>query len=570
MPPVRRPFGHQSPEGKAGQSETDRDAFVYPHTNLENLCDSKNLLLFLNSRGRHSPEAFAHADLVRSRLDVLKAFDPSASPSKHAMLLYGQYTLETYGKMVERDDEDQAFEQPDFSTGKDVIQIQLRIMKFLVECCKLILSDLPPESLTAETVPIQAEPEPLAMDHQPRLAWLHGSIEAWYSLPGRHDFRRLQALIAAKRSACADAIWALREDPGFFLDAVQEMDDHRAERLPDTNGKTHPAANTPSYWDSVAKSAVTHFLQPWFHWSNLFDEAEALQQCEERYQAQADRSTIPEDYARQLQHFQKRLEWLAEVTISEIQTAFQASPPMRSLFVRQPHKPGKETRVVSKSSSTKHKLLWAFHLLFDEDKRSMFEIPNVMDELERILQHEPAQRDLLSPMMAGYVSELSLLSEGLRQLQLHPWARMRNIYPVDIMELLGSYEKALSGSIACVEAVESVSLSEEGEFATRYFHYPAEKRRSRETVDEMRRAEQRLDALWAKIDERFDQVPALREIWEVVSDGRSLHRTPEWIESSSTQDAGRATPRRSSIESEDPPFVPFSHLHIGDSSGTSG
>lgn len=39
-----------------------RDAYLFPHINLEDLSNNKYLLLFIKSRARNDPEAFAWSD----------------------------------------------------------------------------------------------------------------------------------------------------------------------------------------------------------------------------------------------------------------------------------------------------------------------------------------------------------------------------------------------------------------------------------------------------------------------------------------------------------------------------
>lgn len=46
------------------------------------------------------------------------------------------------------------------------------------------------------------------------------AAEAPYRVPANINFDQLQAVIAARRSAAEDHIWVLREDPGYFRDAV--------------------------------------------------------------------------------------------------------------------------------------------------------------------------------------------------------------------------------------------------------------------------------------------------------------------------------------------------------------
>ena len=45
-----------------------RDAYLFPHVNLEDLSNTKNLLLFIESRVRTDPEAFAWSDSQHIRM----------------------------------------------------------------------------------------------------------------------------------------------------------------------------------------------------------------------------------------------------------------------------------------------------------------------------------------------------------------------------------------------------------------------------------------------------------------------------------------------------------------------
>ena len=137
-----------------------------------------------------------------------------------------------------------------------ILEIQQKVLSFLVQCCKLILADLPPETLTDKSVAIEPDPGPVITDPEawPTLAGLR--TEAPYRVPARLDFSRLQAMIAAKYSAVKDHIWILRENPGYFNSIVQKFSTHRLETLLDVNGEQHPNLGSTQFWDFVLDSIV--------------------------------------------------------------------------------------------------------------------------------------------------------------------------------------------------------------------------------------------------------------------------------------------------------------------------
>lgn len=86
------------------------------------------------------------------------------------------------------------------------------------------------------------------------------SIHWWQCTPAHLDLRRLQGLVAARRSAAEDHIRSLREDPGYFADAVLDMKENRQEILPDTIGQRHPLMRpSPSsrFWERMLGNLIT-------------------------------------------------------------------------------------------------------------------------------------------------------------------------------------------------------------------------------------------------------------------------------------------------------------------------
>ncbi|XWX02099.1 hypothetical protein V2A60_010131 [Cordyceps javanica] len=227
-----------------------RDHFMWPCINQEDLSQPKVLPLFLNARGRHPPPAFAAADIDSVHLGlVCKALRPIFL-NEHVMILHGATPVEEYGKLVAWSDHPDAFEwmhtRKQFLPGEGlvILELQARLLKFLVDCCHDILHEIPMNDLTSEKYVIRPEPS-LKIDNEASgfasLAVM--AAEAPYRLPERLDLARLKSLLEAKMSAAEDHVWALREDPTYFLHEFLEVKDHRQEMLKDTQGKKHPVHN---------------------------------------------------------------------------------------------------------------------------------------------------------------------------------------------------------------------------------------------------------------------------------------------------------------------------------------
>lgn len=249
MSPFHRPdfaaFKRETPAQRDAGTKF-RDAYMWPYINLEDLSKPKTLLLFLQARARKTFDVFAFADADAAHMGyVTKAIVPPFL-NEHAMMLTNRKTPSTYGELVSWDDDDDAFEMMTswkaFHPGHGlvVLEIQARVYRFLVDFCKGILHDILADELTSDKFPIQ-EPVQLAAETVDGFASLAVmAAEAPYRSPADMDLARLESLISAKKDAAGDHIWALREDPGYYADALLENKEHCLEMLKDTKGKPHP------------------------------------------------------------------------------------------------------------------------------------------------------------------------------------------------------------------------------------------------------------------------------------------------------------------------------------------
>ncbi|KAF0329038.1 hypothetical protein GQ607_003706 [Colletotrichum asianum] len=228
-------------------STQDRDCFMWPYINQEDLLKPKTLLLLLNARGRHHPSHFAGADFDAMHLGCVTQRIVAVFLNCYVMILHGARDAREYGKLVAWEEHPDAFEwmhtRRQFMPGEGllVLEAQERTLSFLVKCCELILHDIPSDTLTTDVFPVQPEPEfknEQEADGFDSLAAM--AAEAPYRLPARLDLDRIQSLLGTKVAAARDHIWSLREDPGYFAEQLAEIKEHRQEMIKDINGNAHP------------------------------------------------------------------------------------------------------------------------------------------------------------------------------------------------------------------------------------------------------------------------------------------------------------------------------------------
>lgn len=284
------------------------EAYMWPYINLDDL-SSKSLPIFINSRGRHPPSVFARTDVDSMHLgSITHAVEEPVFLPGYTLFLDGD-TLETYGKLVSWEEDKEAvnlmFSQRQFTPGEGlrVFEIQERIYPFLIKCCELILHDLADSGLLLDDkFPIVRED--LAVDAQstslaegeilPTLASI--AAEAPYRLPAKLDLQRIKSIIAAKRSASEDHLWALREDPGYFGDTVMDWSEHRNDRLPDWNGNPHPTGpHTVDFWERVIRNVIADAYSGFMNWDLLLRFINRLTALQKKYEDQI-------SYDKQLPH----------------------------------------------------------------------------------------------------------------------------------------------------------------------------------------------------------------------------------------------------------------------------
>lgn len=583
MASVHRPDFQAFRREVKGDRETRtlfRDHYMWPYINQDDLCKPNVLLLLLNARGRNLPGVFAAGDLeamyLGRRLGALK----SPHVRGYIMVMDGPLHEEDYGKLVPRDLKSDWLEgdQKQISPGEGllILEAQDRLLGFLVSCCQQILHDISATEMFSDRFPLVTEP-PLKAETEVNgfnsLAIM--ASEAPYRIPAKLDFDRLISILSAKASAAKDHLWALREDPGYFFEHVREMKEHDPENVKDENGHTpfDGCEGLQRFWASSITVMLCDAYGNHEMYSQLRDEARHLQALQKLHESQiVPEKDLPEDYLWAILKFYTDLREIAVRVCFRLQVA-TASPPMRHLCVRAQPTSSSESEIVQisfilgkKISKVEGQLILLLSTLCEFGRSAdAFRWTLVMDELERLLESEPRAKELISPYIAGRLSELSIISHCMRQLERYqPWARsFVNMAAMRQKQLGEDFFRRFSAWITMKKKFKFRTMEEIFEKTHPVggkFNYPVGKRRSKENVEALRRAESKLDDFWALFDERmFRDAENIdtTALYQLLSQPRALQRTPEWTEPPSTQ---KSTPSSGSL----PGIVikPFSAFYI--------
>ncbi|KAH6659289.1 hypothetical protein BKA67DRAFT_589404 [Truncatella angustata] len=519
-----------------------RGSFIWPSINQEDLGDPKTLPLLLDARGRTHPNESAAADGEAMHLRKVTMAIVPIFLNQYVMILNGVTQQEDYGRLVAWDEHEDAFDwmhtRKQFLPGEGllILEHQQRVLQFLVQCCQKILHDIPLEQMTSDAFAIQPEPQlKISVDASGLSSLAVLAKEAPYRPPTLLDLDKIESLLAARTARAENHVWALREDPSYFAEALLEIKEHRQEMIKDIRGDIHPILKCGRGDILWARVIGTYFAE-------LRDQAQLLGALQRKYDAaiSPDRD-LPEEYLNALLKFRHYLN----------QTAVAASPPLRNLFVRNvpEYDTSSKIEVMSKQGIKLDKvagqLIWLLRTLWEDGTDLFFcRLTIVVDELDRLLRSEPKALELVSPYVAMLIGELSIVGECLRQLELYqPWANgFENASHERDDAIKRQFSQRTKGWGGVMEAFRDrnlVGLSHLGDPSDGKFQYPLGKRRNQANVEALRAAEANLDAFWNAVDVILNKQPGNLDgtaYKQMLSQPRYLQRTLKWIEPAAKKD----------------------------------
>lgn len=473
----------------------EKEAYLWPCINREDLTQTHNLLIFLNSRGRHLPDKFVFGDQLQAHTGEHSG--DTSETNKFKMSLYGHRSPKTYGQLVPRDTGDKVQQElrMDPVAGLQVLEIQERILDFLVKCCRLILHDFDCDRIDlieAKSAPPQLVPT------EPFSSVTAMAVVAPYRLPQRLDLKRLKMLISARCEEAEEHIWALREDPGYFARAMKEWSEHCPAKIPDKFGRPHEMVGKLEFWDEVATNMVFHAYSSLIFFTATDDAIgiaqEKLEGCRHKLESSCQ---LPREVELAFQRLDYVVDLLANEPLVDLTLGFAASPPVRYGYERlksdnQPF--FNDLKVKMGRSSTAGRVQMLFRTLLNSDQQQKHGLSNTVEEIQRLIDEQGKDSELISSWVASRFSDLALMTEVSRELSLfQPWYTAWRTRPH--VEDSAPY---FSRMVQCVHSVLTCANLDLANPAR--FPYPSDKRRTEKTVIKMRLAEKKLDQFWKVVD----------------------------------------------------------------------
>jgi hypothetical protein len=511
-----------------------RNEYLFPYINLEDLVKPTNLLLFFHSRGHNLPHVFSAFDRKTYRLGLTCNAIQQSFLEGYTMMLTGQTCPARYGMLLDCSVHDNAQsliggDQP--GEGLVTLEIQEKILRFLVRCAEIILPDL----LQSSKSILESLPPPASIHADDEWSSIATILaEAPYRVPEQLDFSGVRALVIAKRFEAEDHIWSLREDPEYFRDVVNQWSDHRVERLLDLDGKCHPDLDKPVFWEKVLHRVVTDAYSNLIMWDLTENQLSNLVKLRDHYGSRVSpNQRMPADYEIALCHFRNLIERMRFAPLVNFQQGISSSPSIRKSYRRKELMDG-ATAIVVHSEGIEPRddyFLWLIEQFRIKGKMELFGLSELLDELERVTRSNSGASKIqyISPWIATALAGLAAGVELERHLNFHQPPILRS---VPQKELDAEFAKSTILVDALFDAAKGGKFTDAGTPLTK-FKCPAGKRRTAESTAKRRKAERNLDIFWMTVDEHARNLgKPLHELLSGILASRELERTPEWVDPS--------------------------------------
>lgn len=515
-----------------------KDWIYYPHINIEDLTRSRTFLVLLDSRTRCTPDTFANSDMNSIRVGMRYGTIKPEYLKGYTMHLIGQKTPDTYGRITcWKGNPESAHAwvtgigaQP--GDGLIILEIQRRILRFLLKCTELLLHDLALDnvgSVGSQSVTFRGLRGYFSTNEPSHLERL---MEAPYETPDQFDFAHLHGLVNARRGEAEDHLWLLREDPAYFSEVLREAGENQHEIISIDQATQESALQAKSFWDRVIALLVCSVYRDVMFWNIVWQALQGLELLRQRHEsAMLSGQRLPKEYRRALSHFAGILDEMVEVTTELSERAILGCRPFHKYFSIKNRNPEDRVYDVHARREVADHLWWLIHQLRIPGDLEVIGLPCLLDEIERLVGSDRNERDRLSPQLARVISDFSILAELQRQLGLSsPGGRIASAVPLS--ELFGTREKLLAPAKRVMKRILAMQTVGQYGLDMPSFCYPIDKRHTNVTNAQMRSAEEQLDRFWEAVDCHFIRRTGktLHAQEGVKIESRKLARTREWVE----------------------------------------
>ncbi|TAQ88807.1 hypothetical protein B7494_g2891 [Chlorociboria aeruginascens] len=564
MPLHHRPEFNAYKRGLRG--EAYKWTYLLPFLNLEDLSDKVNLMLLLDSRAKYEPNVFAWVD--SSRIPMAQEFGISRLQTfQHYMLLTGESKM-TYGSIFQFGNDSETYDEGwtsvddgrSFLLGEGFLclEIQSKILKFLVGICELLLFDVNLENIRHDDADVF---ESLSLcqlnDSATTEEWcsmMETHTRAQYQVPQQFDIPYLRRLATAKRDETYDEIWALREDPSFFREKLEDKYSFNRNCHIAAFSLAQMSQNRPRSFDQEAfqdayQKLVFQFYSSANDWNMLLEDLNLIERLRSRYGADiSPTKPLPSDYNEALYILWMTLSRAMDDTLVALTVRLAMSIPLRRYYELEIGSTGLTARPKKAKSEKLPPIVALLHDLSDEDQQREFGSLDTLHEIERIMKTNKVQAALIDAPIARLLSELAALGEIDDQIIEHQ-PRIQCVKKNDALEkcwvkrfetnhiILASLEQPQDWARLCQPLTG--------------FEYPTNRKPNEDNVNQLRAAEAKLDKFWQNVDQHFVRHTGktLHGLMGKGIDNRTIFRTDPWQPLAVRSEAMKSTTLNCGIES---------------------
>jgi len=553
---------------------------LWPYINLEDLSDSKHLLVFINSRARYHPTVFAGTELAFSRMapnpNPYNEFHPklrmillntgkAACPDGQTDPKFGtivSFESESEALALDRDRSGIVF---GLGQGFWILCIQLGILRFIKKCCEVILHDIDVsiEAIENGPFPVVAEP-PSLLDHGDlRSSFADEAKLLPYRVRDESYTARLRQLISTVLENAKDHVWALREDPAYFAECFQIYRDHRFENVADEYGNPYPHLGSRKFVRCVLTGILADTYYHLIAWDQIHQQLiklEAIQASVMDAETGDEAAKLPDIYFDTAQVIYWLLSCQKQTLANQLQSISRGSPQLRHMRIRIPI-PGTnadriEIRETDDAVGVRVRKLLHFAYTTAMSKTdtegpqhwldTATEGPQRwLDCLETYTQKEPSARQKISPLTERVITPFSICVEGcfsLRASRVHAkissefdYLDKNPIHPHKVPEFA---ESLFKWRLVMANNFKGLVAPNLGDPSDGKFDYPDEDPNSKEVVEARCKAERNLDKFWRHTDNALRKVSGYAQhevIRRIFDEGGPMRRTLTWKDDTHSQ-----------------------------------
>lgn len=534
------------------------EAVYWPHLNLDDLSLPKPFLLMLNARGRNSPECFAMADFSSLSFGLVFSAVPHLYLYGYHMNFNSQRKSAQYAILTPAIPHDIGKDFARLNStvpgeGLHVLKVQAKIMEFLLAMSGIILHDVQGLRSSVSRYPNLPEPPSLLLSFDQTVGEMPSlpdiAAEAVYRVPTATNLGILGELITVRVEAAIDHVWSLRQDPGYFTDAVRQLSFHSKDYDFDNRYFYRPKkplhAWTAAQW-TICRAIAD--VDKWYQIQQRFQTVLSLKGDASDDVANRDLHDWPRPYVEALVMLSMNLNEATLVELHSLRDAVYCSPLTRHFWredeMERAAKAGAEPKVSFLSPKKDYKvpedlLMALFSLLTIAVPIQQRPVRQEIEHIDRILSSDSNQRAKVAPFTLEVLANVQVLQEINRQLvQYCPWLvhhdEMRK-------EFVPHIEQGTQPSILyknpdklrnVIDFICGLAFKEIEPPLYALLDYPADKRRTAQSVAQMQLAEANLDRMWAQINESIQTMLDGESLAEFIPAldfaGRVLQRTPDF------------------------------------------